>query len=133
MKIIKSIAIMLAFAFFVVSCSDHSVRFKVEPQSVVPGGKGSVLVKLCGGGKWHIDPKSLISIRYTAPAGIKMDVEEFFCDNHPSNTNFRTWFKVNPDASKGPAKIKAEVFFMVCSKSLCKMIKEEHEGSVQIR
>ena len=133
MKIIKLFAITLALVFFVVSCADHSVKLKVEPQSVAPGGKGSVVIKLSGGGKWHIDPKSLISIRYTAPTGIKMDVEEFFCDNHPSNTTFRTGFKVNPAAPKGPAKIKAEVFFMVCSDSLCKMIKEEHEGSVQIR
>ena len=133
MKIIKPVAIALAFVFFVASCSDHSVKLKIEPQSVPPGGGGSVMIQLSGGGKWHIDPKSMISIRYTAPAGIKMDVEEFLSDNHPSNTSFRTRFKVNSDAPKGPAKIKTEVFFMVCSKSLCKLIKEEHEGSVEIR
>ena len=133
MRNLKFIIILLIFVFFITSCSNHSVKFKVEPESVARGGKGSILIKISAGGKWKIDPKSLISITYTAPQGITMDVNEFFTDKHEMNTTFRTGFKVAPDAPLGDAIIKADVFFMICSKSLCKMIKEEHEGSVLIR
>jgi len=133
MRILKFISIQLIFVFFITSCSDHSVKLKVEPASVAQGERGSVLITISAGGKWKIDPNSLISITYTAPKGITMDVNEYFTDKHEMNTAFRTGFKVGPDASKGNAVIKAEVFFMICSKSLCKMIKEEHEGSVLIR
>ena len=133
MRNVKFIIIILIFVFFIASCSNHSVKLKVEPESVARGGKGSVLIKISAGGKWKITPESLISITYTAPQGITMDTNEFFTDKHEMNTVFRTGFKVGPDVSKGDAVIKAEVFFMMCSKSLCKMIKEEHEGSVLIR
>jgi len=133
MKYFRLIISQLVFMFFLVSCSDHSVKLTFDDESYFQGDKGSVAIKLAAYGKWKIDPKSLITINYTAPKGITMDVNEFFSDNHEMNTVFRTGFKVSPDAPKGNAEIKADVFFMICSKSLCKMIKEEQKGSVLIR
>ncbi|GEM_PF-3098753 len=133
MRFAKLILTLFISVLFLSACSDYSVKISTDPDSVPPGGKGAVIVKLKAGRKWHINPESPVNVKFAAPKGIKMEKESLSNkDREPSNT-FKSGFSVNSDAESGEKSIKAEIFFMVCSGDLCKLIKEDHEISLRIK
>jgi hypothetical protein len=113
----------------------YSVEGSASPATVKVGEKGTLAIVIKPNvPTWHVDPRAPLKIRFTAPAGLKLERADLgrrdAADPKADAPRFETVFVA---AAPGTQEVRAEVDFFLCSDTACVKQVRTVPVAVQVR
>jgi hypothetical protein len=113
----------------------YTVEGSATPPSLAVGEKGKLVVVIKPKAPvWHVDPRAPVKVRFTAPAGLKVERPDLgrrdVADPKAEAPRFETSFVA---ASPGKQEVRAELDFFLCSDTACVKQVRSVPLTVQVR
>jgi len=98
----------------------YTLEASAAPATLKVGESGKVAVVIKPKATWHVHPQAPLKVRFTAPAGLKVDRPELgrkdVADPKAEAPRYETTFLAT---AAGAQRVEANVDFFICSDTAC--------------